>query len=146
MYKRHNVWDEDKWDIHHKSDTKYAGGSAGYAGHAHGDNPSEYHKGENYNSGNPGEKLKDDYRSAHKKDDDKDKEKEKDTITDRLEEEEKKEKRKHEDDDAFQSIKKDFNPAMHLPEEAKKDEKHHKTIEEAISKAIKEEKKVIFMD
>lgn len=147
MYKRHNVWDEDKWDIH-KPESKYAGGSgSGYAGHGHKDKSSEYHKNEAYGA-NAADKLKDDYRSANKEED-KDKEKEKDTIADRIEEEEKKKENQHQEEDEgfFKIAKSEFRPEhMQQEENKKKNKKHHSSIEEAIGKAIKEEKKTIFID
>ena len=149
MYKRHNIWDEDKWDIH-RSESKYAGGSgSGYAGQSHKDKSSEYHKNGAYGSATAGDKLKDDYRSAHSEEGDKDKEKEKDTIAGRIEEQEKKEEKQHreEEDGLFKSIKTEFRQEhMQQEENRKKNKKHHSSIEEAISKAIKEEKKTIFID
>lgn len=151
MYKRHSIWDEDKWDIHHKSEAKYAGGSgSGYAGHGKGDS-SEYHKHEGaYGSKTAGDKLKDDYRSHNAEDDkdkDKEKDKEKDTIADRIEEEEKKkEQHKDEEDDFFQTMKQKTGMPIPQIEEKKGEKKQHSSIEDAITKAIKEEKKTIFID
>ncbi|MBI2134398.1 hypothetical protein HYU09_00260 [Candidatus Woesearchaeota archaeon] len=149
MYKRHNIWDEDKWDIH-KSESKYAGGSgSGYAGHSSKDDPSGYHKNDAYGSKNAGEKLKDDYRSVTNAEEDKDKEKEKDTIAERIAEEEKKEEKQHQEEEEglFKSIKNEFRPeAMQKEEVKKKSRKQHGSIEEAINKAIKEEKKTVFID
>ena len=147
MYKRHSIWDEDKWDIHHKSETKYAGSGSGYAGHGKHES-TDYHKNEAAYGSKTGENLKDDYRSNKAEDDkDKDKEKEKDTITEKIEEEEKKkEQRKEEDDDFFHTMKKSVNMPMPQIEEKTEGKKQHSSIEDAITKAIKEEKKTIFID
>src|SRR3989344_6818643 len=143
MYRRHNVWDEDKWDIH---------SSGSYAGHGAGKSKESehYHKSAMYGSSEAAaDKLKDDYRSANNAEEDKDKEKEKGTIADRIGEEEKKEVKQHQEEEEgfFKSIKNKFRPEdMHHEENRKKNKKHHSSIEEAISKAIKEEKKIIFID
>lgn len=146
MYKRHSIWDEDKWDIH-KSEHKYAGGSgSGYAGHGKHES-TDYHKNEAAYGSKTGD-IKDDYRSNKAEDDkDKDKDKEKDTIADRIEEEEKKkEQHKEEDDDFFHTMKKNTNIPPPQPEEKTEGKKQHSSIEDAITKAIKEEKKTIFID
>ncbi|MBI2208920.1 hypothetical protein HYU50_05495 [Candidatus Woesearchaeota archaeon] len=143
MYKRHNIWDEDKWDIH---------GSGSYAGHGDGKSkePEHYHKSAMYGSSkNDADKLKDDYRPANNAEEDKDKEKEKDSIADRIAEEEKKEEKQQQEEEEgfFKSIKSEFRPEhMQQEENKKKNKKHHSSIEEAINKAIKEEKKTIFID
>ena len=141
MYKRHNIWDEDKWDIH-KSDSKYAGGSgSGYAGHGSKEDLAGYHKSDAYGANDPGEKLKDDYRSSLNSKDKKDKEEEKDTIAERVEEEEKKIEKQHqeEEDGVFKSIKSEFKPEPIDHEDNKqKKKKNHSSIEEAITKAIKQ--------
>ena len=143
MYRRHNIWDEDKWDIH---------SSGSYAGHGAGKSKESehYHKSAMYGSSEAAaDKLKDDYRPANNIEEDKDKEKEKGTIADRIEEQEKKEEKQHQEEEEglFKSIKSEFRPE-HIPQEEtrKKAKKHHSSIEEAISKAIKEEKKTIFID
>ena len=140
MYKRHNIWDEDKWDIH--SSGNYAGHGAG-----EGKEPEKYHKHSVYGSSEKaGDKLKDDYRSAEQQEDkDKDKEEKEKTIVDTVEQEEK--YRKNEEHDVFKAIAKEL-PQQHSVEESKKEtkKKHHKSIEDAIDKAINEEKKTVFVD
>ena len=152
MYKRHSIWDEDKWDIHSDKST-YAGQGSGSK-----DSTQEYHKDEAYSSSkkmygssdNPEDKLKDDYRSAHQEEEDKEKEKEDEdqekTIVDTVEEEEKK-NQEEEQKDELKSVTQEIKQE-HF--EDKKDDKtkrkQHKSIEEAINKAVKEEKETVFID
>ena len=70
MYKRHNIWDEDKWDIH---STGTGGGSSGYAGHSSKDSKEDYHKHEIYNSSKDEDKTKDVYQSVKRDGEDKQK-------------------------------------------------------------------------
>ena len=129
MYQRHNVWDEDKWNIH-TSGSGYSGSSksegVGYTGN--GKNPFEhYHKSEMYgsNSSLP-EKIKDSYRSNENQEDVKKAEDEKkdNTIVDAVE---------HEDKLSSHSE----------TEEDSKPKKETKSIEDAIKEAIKEEKQIV---
>ncbi|MEK6876483.1 MAG: hypothetical protein AABX63_03670 [Nanoarchaeota archaeon] len=145
MYKRHNIWDEDKLDIH----------SSGYAGHGHGSsgNPMEdYHRNEVYT--NKQDALpSDDYRSRDGKEDDKkkqDDEKEK-TIVDAVEQEEKYQK-KEEQEEGLKSAAKGIqhsnieNDSSSKPNNKDTKKKNTKNIEEAINEAIKEEKEIIHLD
>ena len=154
MYKRHNIWDEDKLDIHSSG---YAGGSSGsigggYAGHSSG-SKEEYHKNEMYgnkeNEFSPG----DDYRSRDGKEDDKkkqDDEKEK-TIVDAVEQEEKYQK-KEEQEEGLKSFAKGIqhsnneNDSSSKPNNKDIKKKNTKNIEEAINGAIKEEKEIVHVD
>ena len=70
MYKRHNIWDEDKWDIH---STGTGGGSSGYAGHSSKTSEQDYHKHEIYNSNKDEDKNKDVYQSMKKEGEEKEK-------------------------------------------------------------------------
>ena len=155
MYKRHSNWDEDKWDIH-SDKSSYAGHKPG------GPSPQDYHKSEAYSSSQklygssdkPEDKLKDDYRSAHKEED-KETEKEKEqedqekTITDTVEKEEKKQK-EEEQIDEFKSVAQEIKKERFEDIEDRKDNKtkrkQHNSIEEAINKAVKEEKETVFID
>ena len=82
MYKKLNIWDEDKLDIHSSGSSGYAGNhsedkGAGYAGHSSKDSTESYHKNETYSTNKPDEdKIKDSYRS-NEQDEDKKKEDEK---------------------------------------------------------------------
>ncbi len=92
MYKRHSIWDEDKWDIHSdRSD---------YAGHSSKESEEDYHKHETYNANKPEEEKGSDFYQSMKKEEDKkkeDEEKEK-TIVDAVEQEEKYQKNKDEEE------------------------------------------------
>ena len=142
MYKKHNIWDEDKWDIHNSSSSGYAGNKPGGSSDA-----QEYHKKDSYNSAVKEEnKIKDTYRALEQKEEEKDKETREKSIVDTIEEEEKKQKKEEKDED-FNLIKKEVRletPEIKDDKEFKK--KEHKTIEEAIDKAIKEEKDTVFVD
>ena len=110
MYKRHNVWDEDKWNIHSGS------GSSGYAGNKSGSSDQQYHKNDTYGSSNKDEnKSKDMYKSFEPKEEDKDKDKDKGvsqkekTISDTVEEESK--KKQNEQTERNKNQKEHFMPA-----------------------------------
>lgn len=153
MYKRHSIWDEDKWDIHSTGSSSGSGGSGGgYAGHGSG-SKEEYHKNEMYgnkeNEFNPGE----DYRSRDGKDDDKkkqDDEKEK-TIVDAVEQEEKYQK-KEEQEEGLKGFAKGIQQSSIETDSSSKPDnknikkKNTKNIEEAINEAMKEEKEIIHLD
>ncbi|MBS3132021.1 hypothetical protein J4212_06310 [Candidatus Woesearchaeota archaeon] len=142
MYKP-NIWDEDKWNIH----------SSGYGKH---DSPSDkagYHEGGHYSH----EKDKDKYgandlysKNEKKDEDEKKKEDDEETIDDAVKEEDKKkeeEKKQQEEEDVFKLASKQLTPAMQL--EGSKPEKKarkNKSIEEAISKAVKQEKETVILD
>lgn len=154
MYKKLNIWDEDKLDIHSSG---YAGNrsedkGAGYAGHSPKDSTEEYHKNETYSANKPEEdKIKDSYRS-NEQDEDKKKEdgqKEK-TIVDAVEQEEK--YQKEEEEEEFKTIVKSVGQGNINDERAGSNEgkdikkKGNKSIEEAIKDAIKEEKEIVHVD
>ena len=141
MYKRHNVWDEDKWDIHNT-------GGSGYAGNKPGSSDAQqYHKGDLYSSANKDEnKIKDTYRSLDQKDEEKDSESKEKSIVDTVEEEEKKQHNEEKPED-FNLIRKEIKPEnFEAGEDKETKKKEHKSIEEAIDKAIKEEKDTVFKD
>jgi hypothetical protein len=147
MYKRLNIWDEDKLDIHNR------GSDSGYVSHSSKTPHEDYHKNELYSQ--DGEDRNSDVYHSMKNDDKKrdkkeseDKEK---TIVDTVEQEEKYQKGKREDESQHQS----HNAAQgmhHILDSASHDEgkrlknKQKKSIEEAIEEAIKEEKEVIHLD
>lgn len=170
MYKRHSIWDEDKWDIHSSGSSGYAGhGSeskgAGYAGHSSKDSTEEYHKNEVYSAGKPDEdKIKSSYGSNEQKEDDKkkeDEEKEK-TIVDTVEQEEKYQKEERQEEE-FKNIAKDSQQGNIEHERMTGQntrtesgtnfvgnknikKKQNESIEEAIKEAIKEEKEIVHVD
>lgn len=160
MYKRHNIWDEDKWDIHSSGSSGYAGPSsenkgAGYAGHSSKDSQQDYHKNEIYGSNKEDEfKPKEDYRSRDEKDEDKKKEDEQNekTIVDVVEQEEKYKKNEEEEQNQFQTISKDIqqsnidNDSLNNKNNKETKKKNNKSIEEAIKVAIKEEKEIVHVD
>jgi len=154
MYKRHNIWDEDKWNIHSNSGSGYAAGHGkSGAGYASSGNPVEhYHKIQMYGS-KEGDKTKDLYKSNEAQEEDK-KKKEKErgkTLADAVQQEQKYQKKPETAEDGNQkriasAPQTDSDPhGEHKPDEGAK--KHNKTsIEEAISDAIKEEKETIHLD
>ena len=161
MYKRHNAWDEDKRNIHSSGYSSHSSGSSGSSGSGAGysgqgsKNPFEhYHKSQLYGSNADKEnKPKDFYRSNEQQEDDKKKREEgkERTLADAVQQEEKYQKKREQD---AESEKTGINSQSSQPrpsqteikegENSKKENK--KSIEEAISDAIKEEKEVIHLD
>ena len=154
MYKRHNIWDEDKLDIHSSG---FAGGSSGgsgggYAGHSSG-SKEEYHQIEMYNANKENEFRPDDYRSRdNKKEDQKKEDEEKErTIVDAVEQEEKYQK-KEEQEDGLKSVAGGIHQSsiegdtLNNQNNKNMKKKNAKNIEEAINEAIKEEKKIVHVD
>ena len=88
--------------------------------------------------------LKDGYKNE---DDDKKKkdDENKKNIVDTVEQDKKYEKKKEEDNE-FKSISQNLQQEHHEGKKQTKKKKEHKSIEEAIGKAIKDEKDVVFMD
>jgi hypothetical protein len=128
MYKA-KLWDEDKWDIHSNS-----------YGSKH-----NFTEDKKYNEQKYGSKEKGIGSDYMRREEDKDKE-EKTGILEDLEEEKKEveEKEIKEEDIPLKAAKEIFSESKHEPKiEQKKD---IKTIEDAIKKAIEEERKVIVMD
>ena len=158
MYKKLNIWDEDKLDIHSSGSSGYAGNrsddkGAGYAGHSSKDSTESYHKNETYSTNKSDEdKIKDSYRS-NEKDEEKKKEDEKKekTIVDTVEQEEKYQK-EEEQEEEFKTIAKSIGQGNINDERAESNEgkdvkkKSNKSIEEAIKDAIKEEKEIVHVD
>lgn len=153
MYKRHNIWDEDKLDIHSSG---YAGSgsgsSGGHVGHISG-SKEEYHKNEMYGSNRENALPSDDYNSRDQKDDDKkkeDEEKER-TIVNAVEQEEKYQK-KEEQEEGLKSFAKGVqhsnieNDSLNQPNNKDIKKKNAKNIEEAINEAVKEEKEIVHVD
>ncbi len=133
MYKA-KLWDEDKWNIHE-----------GYKSSKYGSIlPSDKKEGKDYHEQKYGSEknLSSDYM---RKEDAKEKEEnKKDALFEELEEE-KKNKEDIEEDVQFKAAKQIF--AEHRDEAKKETNKKDKsTIDDAIKKAIEEEKKVIVMD
>ena len=153
MYKRHSIWEEDKWDVHSTGSSSGSGGSGGgYAGHGSG-SKEEYHKNELYGNKETEFNPEEDYRSRDGKDDDKkkqDDEKEK-TIVDAVEQEEKYQKKEEQEEGlktAAKGIQQGNIKDDSLTNKNNKDikKKNTKNIEEAISEAIKEEKEIVHVD
>ena len=158
MYRRHNIWDEDKWDIH-------SSGSGGYAGHSSKESmqdyhkkesQKEYHKNEVYNDNKAEEdKNKGLYKSNEKEEEKKKEEKENEekekTIVDAVEQEEKYQKKEQEEEE-FNNITKDIqqsnieNDSLNNKNNKETKKKNNKNIEEAIKVAIKEEKEIVHAD
>ncbi len=130
MYKA-KLWDEDKWDIH-SSSYSHSGGSAF-------SDDKKYHEqkygSKEKNSGS-------DY--MRKEDRAEDENKEKDAIAEELEEKKDQSDLK-EEDIPFKAAKQIFNENQQEPKKLD-NKKNLKTIEEAIKKAIEDEKKVVVMD
>ncbi len=135
MYKA-KLWDEDKWDIHSGS---YGHSKYGNAFSEDNKADSKYHE-QKYGSKEKGSGS--DYVSNQKRDEEN---KEKDSPFEELEEKPKDDKELKEEDIPFKAAKQIFNESSR---ESRKQEgrKSVKTIEEAIKKAIEDEKKVIVMD
>jgi len=151
VYQGNNSWDEDKWDIHssgyHNKDSSGESGSGpGYK------SEQEYgaNKDEAYNS------ASDDYRKNEDENDDEEKEDEDEepSIEDSLEnEEEEKEKEKEKekemkDEDVIKMAAKQISEEnQQEPKQINAPKKkERKSIDEAITKAIKEEKDTIIID
>ena len=149
MYKKHSIWDDDKWNIHSNSGSGYAGHGPGKieAGYASPSNPMEtYHKSQLYNS-NDKDKIKDMYRSNEAQEEEK---KKKEiggkTLADAVQHEQKYQKKPESAEEEMQ--KKTASPS-HQGGNKQNDnpkKKNKSSIEEAINDAIKEEKKVIHLD
>jgi hypothetical protein len=150
MYRKHSNWDEDKWDIH--SSGGYSSGSSGSGSgysnldESHGE---KYHKNEIYSSGTGDDKNPMEFYKTNEKDQDNKKgegtDKEK-NIVDKVEQEEKYQKKL--DEDKGDNGPENTNPILgkdliesHLDNVDFK-KKDSNTIEEAISKAIKEEREI----
>ena len=135
MY-RMKLWDEDKWNIHSSSynSSKYANASL-----------DEKKDGKKYSEQKYGQKEKDVSSDYMRREDAKEKEdKEKSSIFEELEEKTDKQEMK-EDEIQFKAAKQLFNEKKYETKKTGK-MKDINTIEEAVKKAIEEEKKVIIMD
>jgi hypothetical protein len=139
MYKRANIWDEDKLDVR----GNYGSSGSKDIGYTHSSDSKQYHKSDLYDTSKKDEnKLKDGYRSNEQQEENKDKEKEnkEKTIVDNVEQAEKYKKNEEKDDFQPQNFEVDDNDNKN----SKK--KQHKSIEEAIKDAIKEEKEIMHVD
>ncbi len=149
MYKKHSIWDEDKWDIHSNSSSSYAPGhglgksSAGYAGSV---NPTEtYHKSQLYNS-NDKDKIKDMYKSNEAQEEDKKKKEQGGkTLADAVQKEQKHQKKPENNEVEMQKKNTSAFQGEHKQNDDPK-KRNKSSIEEAINDAIKEEKEVIHLD
>ena len=135
MYKA-KLWDEDKWNIHEGYKSSKYGSIA----------PSDKKEGKAYHEqkyGSSEKSLSSDY---IRKEDAKEKEEnKKDSLFEEVEEEKKGKEDLKEEDIQFKAARQVF--AEHRDEAKKEANKKDKsTIEDAIKKAIEEEKKVIVMD
>lgn len=129
MYKV-KLWDEDKWDIH----------SSNYSSSKHKDIFSDDRKEDKvYHEQKYGQKEKNDSDYVKKEDEREKEEKNKDISGS----EEGKELR--EEEIPFKAAKQIFNESKHQNKK-KEDKKDIKNIDDAIKKAIEEEKKVVIMD
>ena len=134
MYKA-KLWDEDKWDIHSSYN------SAKFENIFSGDKKDDKKYFEQ-KYGSEGKNAPSDYM---RKENEKNTEENKQNIEFNSEEEKNERKEISEDDVPFEAAQQIFNEAKH---ESKKIDKHKETstIEDAIKKAIEEEKKVIVID
>lgn len=142
MYKR-SIWNEEDWDIHR----------SGYSHKSHGstsESISKY-KNEHYHGKKDKEGIynpNEDYKKSEEEEKKNKEEDVKETIANKVEQEEK--YRKNEEDEgnvftlAAKELSQDHLNAGQKSIPSKK--KHLKTIEDAINKAVKEEKEVIIMD
>ena len=137
MYKRHSIWDEDKWDIHSKN----------YGSSVSGDILSGDKKDAiNYHEQKYGSSDKESSSDYIRKNDEHEKDEDKSTgVFAELEEEKKEEAQLSEDEIPFKAASQVFSENREkLKSHPKKDAKS--TIEDAIKNAIEDEKKVIIMD
>ena len=132
MYKA-KLWDEDKWNIH----------SSSYGSSKYGNSPSEDKKDESYNKQKYGQKEKN-LSSDYMRNEEGEEKKEKGNDAFDLEEK-KKEQEIKEEDIPVKAAKEVFEETR-LGAKKTGSRKDVKTIEDAIKKAIEEEKKVIVMD
>ena len=141
VYQRHSVWeDEDKWDIH-KSDYK----ESKYRNDSKEEKEQPYRNEQQYGGNKSKEDgLKSDY---IRKEDEKKEEVKKDQLTETIEQEGKYKNNKDVDEDHLQK-KAAEEISQEMKEQPKKDErkKNIRTIEDAINKAVKEEKEVFVLD
>ena len=138
MYKA-KLWDEDKWNIHSSgyNSSKYGGN---IFSEGKGKEESKYHE-QKY--GSEEKSLSSDYMKKEERDSLD--EKKKDSMFEELEDDKKKNEKINDDDIPFKAAKQIFNEGRYeIRKENKK--KETESIEDAIKKAIEEEKKVIVMD
>ena len=130
MYKM-KLWDEDKWNIH----------SSGYhSSKSGGSDDKKYHE-KKY-----GSKEKEDSSDYMRREEGKEKDEEKrETIFENLEEAKPEKEEMKEDEIPFKAAKQIFNESRLEAKKADKKKDIH-SIEEAIKKAIEDEKKVVVMD
>ncbi len=126
MY-RMKLWDEDKWDIH----------SSGYSSSKHGDFSDKKYNEHKY------DKEKDISSDYSRKDEETEKEKKKQSDADASEKEDAKEVK--EEELPLKAAEQIYSEKKYETKRAEK-KKDASTIEDAIKKAIEEEKKVIVMD
>ena len=129
------IWDEDKLNIHSKS---Y--GSSKY-GNILKDEKKEDKAYHEQKYGQSEKSLSSDYM---KREEQKEKDEKSDSIFDSIDEDKKEPKDLKEDDIPFKAAKQVFSENRERKQEEKK--KDASTIEDAIKKAIEQEKKVIVMD
>mgnify|MGYP001613254758 CR=1 FL=1 len=136
MY-RMKLWDEDKWNIH----------SGSYSSSKYSSLTSEDKKEDKkYHEQKYDAKEKNPSSDYLRKQEGKDNEdKENPSHFDELVEDEKKEQKIDDDELTFKAAKQVFDEKRHEPQKAKV-KKDVKTIEDAIKKAVEEEKQVIIMD
>jgi hypothetical protein len=138
MYKA-KLWDEDKWDIHSES---YSHSKYGSNSHSDKKDDKKYHE-KKY--GSEGKDPSSDYMKKEEKSKE-DKEKNPSHFDELVEEEKKDGGQKAEEEEiTFKAAKQIFNEAR-FEQKKEMPKKDDKTIEDAIKKAVEEEKKVIVMD
>ena len=130
------IWDEDKWNIHSKS---Y--GSSKY-GNIFKDGKKEEDKA--YHEQKYGQKDSGSSSDYMRKEEQKEKDDKKDDFLDAVDEDKKEKNELKEEDIPFKAAKQVFSENKGRPKEEKK--KDLSTIDDAIKKAIEQEKKVIVMD
>ena len=128
--------DEDKWNIHSGSynSSKYSSGAS-----------KDEKKIMEYHEQKYGSKEKNTSSDYMRREDAKDKEEKKQDVFDSLEEDKKEQQELKEDEIPFKAAKQIFDEKKHY-DKKNAGKKDTKTIEDAIKKAIDEEKKVIVMD
>ena len=136
MYKV-KLWDEDKWNIH----------SSSYNSSKYSSTLSDGKKDDRkYNEQKYGQKEKDVSSDYARKQDEKEKEdKDKTSIFEDLKEEKNEKQEMNEDDIPFKAARQVFNEKRYKTQKAER-KKDINSIEDAIKKAIEEEKKIIIMD
>ena len=132
MYKGHSLWDQEQERLDD------------YASNESGDKGPDYHAQEDYNAG--GASQSDAYDSGHGKEEEKKKDEAKGIEKSVVDQEKKYDKKEVTAEDIKVKAASDVHQKTKSSDDTKKKKKEHKSIEDAINKAMKDEKEVIYVD